>query len=55
MSEEELRGICDRAIPAMNQAADLYAAVPSHNQWALIADANRARDELTRRMGASGS
>ncbi len=49
MSEAQLRAMVERSIPAMNQAGNLMGSVPSMDQWALIADGNRAREELARR------
>lgn len=49
MPEAQLRAMIERSIPAMNQAGNLVASLPSMNQWALIADGNRAREELARR------
>lgn len=50
--EDQLRAMWDRSIDAQNQASNLMAPVPTFQQWGLIADGNRALEELTRRRNA---
>lgn len=47
--EDQLRRMWEASLQPMNQAGNLMAPVPSMQQWALIADGQRALEELNRR------